>query len=1281
MNKKIVLALAAMLAAPSALNAQALPKLCDDLPKNSFITRTRFLDEAHRALTSEIRHANEKVSDKQAAELRMRLRSRLEEQIRAARNNPVRAAILQVDLLQLSKLNISEDELSRIRRNVIEVLGRSSPTPAAAEALAIFVTSNLNFVPEAERLALLRAAVTGHRAHFGHDPRQTQLYLSAYDTASTDADKLVILRTFAESAANMAMPRPLFEAQIRLLKHLPRSEPEYHKIAEALAPKALAVAATPVTKKGSEGGVSCFSRFSEFAVEMTSALSVAAPDGDKRRFIKAAMLHLAASMNFETHAQFILEDLSLILAGRLVDFDAFLDAMARLETADPGCKPPSEPEVLCGLLASARLLFEMNRPTLGLSLLQDAAQLSIAQKAKANLTWRIRIALADAEWKHGQKSLAASAVANMDATEIKRVARLTDLGTFHRLRAEIGDAMLEPRIAGESFSALVDLALADERNPGNPDERDIGTIAFTLVQRQMRRHFCPDCGSEVSEPTERWIREGIKQRKLSPFMASERYLLQRRLTGSANARADASTFERALIESYKDEWKSLLANAKRRLPKGTTDANIIRVIAIAASLAGDSGVGFAGDSGLGSSARTIDTILKFIIERDDAKKSKIWKDEMWAQVFTGYAEEGITDRFQEVLDSFSRNLSAAGYYLDAGFVLKILTHETGLYAEPNKDLNTAQLIVAKGRAFFWTSVYARLASLAADRKEWKEANEYLDISQQIATARLDDEWNTSPDRIGLLLRELKPALRLAAQTRVIVNANSPQTERRAQKAFEELQLAMLGETAAGLQAAQRRRLTADPALAAAMEKRDRADARLALLQAYDDAVGVLDESARAEERKQVTQQRDEAGKLADTLLPVAESLASLKPITLAEAQKVLQPSEALLILHAGSDAIYGSLATKDGEPLVWRQPMQIADLDRRVQALRKGLEIDDRLPSFPMQEAHDLFRALLGPAQDRLGQFRSLLVVADGPLLSVPMGVLPTQMPISAPQTAEQFRTAGIKWLGLSHAIAYLPTARALESRLAQRLTRTSTLPFTGIGNPVLAQGQHASRSIDYASVFRRDSLANVDLLRTQISLPETEDEIRAVSKLLGGREQDLFLGDKASEPDIRKNGLGAYRIIMFATHGLMGGQLTGMAEPGLVLTPPAVATAENDGLLAASEIIGMKLDADLVILSACNTASSDGRPRAEGFSGLTRAFLSAGARNVIVTHWAIPSEPAVFVTTGMMEERQLDPTISWSEALRRSFATLIERKGRPEFAHPSNWAAFSVVGMQESGR
>ena len=101
---------------------------------------------------------------------------------------------------------------------------------------------------------------------------------------------------------------------------------------------------------------------------------------------------------------------------------------------------------------------------------------------------------------------------------------------------------------------------------------------------------------------------------------------------------------------------------------------------------------------------------------------------------------------------------------------------------------------------------------------------------------------------------------------------------------------------------------------------------------------------------------------------------------------------------------------------------------------------------------------------------------------------------------------------------------------------------------------------------------------------------------------------------------LSDYRILAFATHGLVSGEMKGLAEPALVFTPPESGTEADDGLLTASEIATLELDADWVILSACNTAAADGTPGAEGLSGMAKAFFYAGARALLVSHWSVNS-------------------------------------------------------------
>jgi len=140
-----------------------------------------------------------------------------------------------------------------------------------------------------------------------------------------------------------------------------------------------------------------------------------------------------------------------------------------------------------------------------------------------------------------------------------------------------------------------------------------------------------------------------------------------------------------------------------------------------------------------------------------------------------------------------------------------------------------------------------------------------------------------------------------------------------------------------------------------------------------------------------------------------------------------------------------------------------------------------------------------------------------------------------------------------------------------------------------------------------------------------------------------------------------------------------GAAEPGLVLTPPrkgtndAKALERDDGFLTASEIATVKLDADWVVLSACNTAGAQSE-NAEGLSGIARAFFYAGARALLVSHWEVGSGAAVKLTTRAFAELKAHPSIGRAEAFRISVRELI-KTGTDFEAHTSQWAPFVVVG------
>jgi CHAT domain-containing protein len=221
-----------------------------------------------------------------------------------------------------------------------------------------------------------------------------------------------------------------------------------------------------------------------------------------------------------------------------------------------------------------------------------------------------------------------------------------------------------------------------------------------------------------------------------------------------------------------------------------------------------------------------------------------------------------------------------------------------------------------------------------------------------------------------------------------------------------------------------------------------------------------------------------------------------------------------------------------------------------------------------------------------------------------------------------------------------------------------------------------------FATLFRGTSV-DVEVLRRLSPLPETADELCQVRQLLQAPGRDVILGERATETTLKHlsetGQLADYKILHFATHGALAGQVEGAAEPGLILTPPPRGTSDakalerDDGLLTSSEIATLHLDADWVVLSACNTAGGNGET-AEALSGMARAFFFAGARALLVSHWEVDSDAAVKLTTRAFAEQATHPGIGPALAFRNSMKALITN-GALEHAHPSHWAPFVVVG------
>jgi CHAT domain-containing protein len=200
--------------------------------------------------------------------------------------------------------------------------------------------------------------------------------------------------------------------------------------------------------------------------------------------------------------------------------------------------------------------------------------------------------------------------------------------------------------------------------------------------------------------------------------------------------------------------------------------------------------------------------------------------------------------------------------------------------------------------------------------------------------------------------------------------------------------------------------------------------------------------------------------------------------------------------------------------------------------------------------------------------------------------------------------------------------------------------------------------------------------------LPDTAEELRSIAFALNLEPSKvLHLGKDANEKVVRSTDLSRFRIVAFSTHGLLPGDLNGLTQPALALTAPDVAGVEGDGLLTMEKILPLKLDADWVVLSACNTAAG-AQAGAEAASGLGRAFFYAGSRSLLVTNWAVHSASARDLVTDVFRRQAADPTLSRSEALRQAMVALMDGPGYVKdgatlytYAHPMFWAPYSLIG------
>jgi CHAT domain-containing protein len=435
--------------------------------------------------------------------------------------------------------------------------------------------------------------------------------------------------------------------------------------------------------------------------------------------------------------------------------------------------------------------------------------------------------------------------------------------------------------------------------------------------------------------------------------------------------------------------------------------------------------------------------------------------------------------------------------------------------------------------------------------------------------------------------------------------------------------------------------------------------------------------------------------------PEYAGLTRPAPATVEDLRAALKPDEALLSFYFGSHTSFVWAVPKQG-PVAFRQlRVSATDLEKKVASLREALDpniatVAD-IPAFDLAGAHELYKLLLQPVEQVWRPANSLIVVTNGALGLLPLGLLPTEPTKAAAKTDGELYFASyrnVAWLARTHATVALPSAGALRTLRGVPPTTTKREQIVGFGDPFfsaeqvteavqrVATDETRGGKVILRAFPRTQNIRSADFGALP-RLPDTAEELKAIAVALqADPTKVLHLGKEANEKTVKSLDLSRFRIVVFATHGLVPGDLDGLTQPALALTAPNVADVDGDGLLTMDEILGLKLNADWVVLSACNTAAGAGAG-AEAVSGLGRAFFYAGSRALLVTNWSVHSTSARELVTDVFRRQADDPKLSRAESLRQAMVHLManaearDEAGRAIFtyAHPLFWAPYTIMG------
>ncbi len=468
----------------------------------------------------------------------------------------------------------------------------------------------------------------------------------------------------------------------------------------------------------------------------------------------------------------------------------------------------------------------------------------------------------------------------------------------------------------------------------------------------------------------------------------------------------------------------------------------------------------------------------------------------------------------------------------------------------------------------------------------------------------------------------------------------------------------------------------DPRVAEAIRRREDASASLQSLYALRDAqiaaappVGggaapVVDTTAIDGQIKQAQTALADADSALQAASPKLGQLEQ-QVVPASQVLAALHPHEALVEITAGPTDGW-VFVLRGGAITVGKMPIGLAEVDKLVRAVRAGIVLTDNLPTFDVAGARKLYDVTLGTVSATLDGVDRLVVAPAGALLALPFEVL-----LTGP--ADPARLAEAPWLVRRFTLAHVPAPANFAGLRKIANDSRATQPWFGFGDFVPISLRQARGS--FSGPACADS---AQLLAGLPPLPFARRELAAARTLLGASPQDELLGAAFTVPAVEKAHLKSFRVLHFAAHALLPSELHCQSEPAIVTTDPAGATDAARALLTASDVAQLDLDADLVILSACNSGGPGGSTAGESLSGLARAFFFAGARSVLVTHWSVNDQVAAYLVADVLRRMHADPALGVAGALRSAQLDMLQQAGHglpAQIAAPFFWAGFAVIG------